>query len=69
MFESIYKDTFKGLNKLKYLDLSDNEFKTFPSGLFWGLINLEHLDVSDNGISFLRTDLFKGLPKNCKIIQ
>ena len=62
---TIYKDAFRGLDKLKKLDLSHNQVgsSSLPVDLFSPLIQLTELDLSYNNLKQIVTerDLFKPL--------
>jgi len=48
-------------NKIHVLDLSNNQLRTLPEGLFQGLTALEWLDLWNNQLSTLPEGLFQGL--------
>ena len=52
---------FKGLNKLEYLDLSNNEIDSIDRDSFKDLNNLEFLKLSSNQIETIDSNLFKSL--------
>jgi Leucine-rich repeat (LRR) protein len=53
--------TFQYLNSLKYLDLSNNKFKTLDAFIFGYLIQLNHLNLASNNLSFLNENCFFNL--------
>ncbi|XP_004930073.1 leucine-rich repeat-containing protein 70 isoform X1 [Bombyx mori] len=49
---------FSGLEKLIYLNLSNNRLRYIPSDLFWDTPQLEHLDLSSNVFESLKNEPF-----------
>ena len=65
---SLYLDetTFKGMKKLKILDVSHNALSVTPKHLFHHLPNLQVLDLSFNQLTILSSD--HGLKSNLKML-
>ena len=59
--KSLNVSIFKGLNNLKYLDLSRNELQTLSHGLFPYLAQLQELDLKRCGIFAIDFGAFTGL--------
>jgi Leucine-rich repeat (LRR) protein len=60
---SIHKKHFKGLHKLRYLNLARNEIETVEKGSFDDNGNLEDLWLNGNQIEFLSSEIFKSLTR------
>ncbi|KAG5684223.1 hypothetical protein PVAND_013461 [Polypedilum vanderplanki] len=58
---SISNTDFKGLSKLKYLNLANTDLKVIEEETFTDLIELEELDISDCDIRYIDEDAFRGL--------
>ncbi|XP_061411202.1 leucine-rich repeat-containing protein 3B-like [Lethenteron reissneri] len=53
---------FRGMRRLKELNLSGNLFETLPAGVFAGLEDtLKMIDISDNRLTTLRPEIFQGM--------
>lgn len=59
----LMSDAFSGLDKLKTLDLNNNQLKEIPKGVFQPLRNLEVLDVGHNVLTKLQPTYFSDLAK------
>lgn len=57
----IVKNMFCGLHVENFLNLSSNEIKFLPNGVFSDLESLFELDISHNLLSKLEPEIFKGL--------
>lgn len=56
---SVTREDLKGLEKLTYLSMGDNELTTLPSDLFVGFKDLESIDLSSNDIDALSSEVFR----------
>ena len=54
---------FRGLSKLRLLDLRGNDLTSLEPGTFDGLVALETLDVQDNALTSLPLDELEALPR------
>lgn len=54
----ISEENFRGLNKLKFLDLTENLIETIPNNTFDDLISLEYLALGDNRIRSMNGAVF-----------
>ncbi|XP_077541834.1 leucine-rich repeat neuronal protein 1-like [Haemaphysalis longicornis] len=52
---------FHNISRLKYLDLSHNEFKTLFNGVFRGVVHLETLLMNSVQIKFIEERVFDGM--------
>ena len=53
-------DTFRGVDALEELDLSNNEINELNSGLFDGLTKLRTISIAYNELTKIEANLFKG---------
>ncbi|XP_067001059.2 chaoptin [Anabrus simplex] len=51
------------INRLKFIDISNNKIMLIEHRAFQGLPKLEHLDLSANNISYLYSDILEHSPK------
>lgn len=60
---------FRGLSRLKFLDLTENLIETIPSHTFDDLISLEYLALSDNRIRIVNGIVFAHLKNLRKVLM
>jgi hypothetical protein len=65
--ESIEKDSFRGMDRLVALDLSENEISFIHPQAFAELVNLQVLDLGANKLSQINDFLFENLTKLDKL--
>ena len=61
--EEVSAGAFRGLAKLRVLDLRGNDLTSLAPGTFDGLVALETLDVQDNELTSLPLDELEALPR------
>ncbi|XP_041362016.1 G-protein coupled receptor GRL101-like [Gigantopelta aegis] len=59
--DTLTEDTFHGLDRLSYLDLSNNSISIIPEGCFKSLWRLSTLNLQNNQLRMLRNATFIGL--------
>jgi Leucine-rich repeat (LRR) protein len=64
----ISEDNFRGLNKLKFLDLTENLIETIPNKTFDDLESLEFLALGDNKIHLMNGEIFVNLKNLRKVL-
>ena len=60
---SVPLDAFNTLTKLIIIDLSSNQIKDLPNGIFRNNMNLEEMYLNHNRIKYLGTEIFHDLKK------
>lgn len=65
--ETVDADTFKGLSKLKLVEIMDNQIASLPSGIFTDLVDVEEISLHNNQLTELDATVFKH-NKNLKVV-
>ena len=59
---------FNGLYNIEFIDLSSNDFKTLPTGLFRNLSMLSHLNLTNCGIYVIEAGVFSNM-KSLQVLK